>query len=48
MDKEKLEKQGEAGVEKSDKKETIGIKLPWWIGYTLLMIIIVSAFFFFF
>lgn len=45
MDKEKLEKQGEAGVEKSDKKETIGIKLPWWIGYTLLMIIIVSAFF---
>lgn len=45
MDEKKLEKQGEAGSEKSAKKETIGIKLPWWIGYTLLIIIIVSAFF---
>lgn len=45
MDEKKLEKQGEAGAEKSAKKETIGIKLPWWIGYTLLIIIIVSAFF---
>lgn len=45
MDEKKLEKQGEAGAEKSAKKETIGINLPWWIGYTLLIIIIVSAFF---